>query len=90
MNLEEFFRNFNLCFRLERLMTKLDDATARMEALTAQMGKIKGEVQTLIDEVKAGGAGNTTPAFDAALDALTASIGGVDDMNPDAAPTPTP
>lgn len=90
-------------------MTKLDDATVALQtaateltALKTQGEKVSTEIEALLQKIadltaiiEAGGAGETTPEFDAALAAMQAGVAGVktalqaaDDKNPDAPPEP--
>lgn len=71
----------------------LTQATTQITALTTQVGKIQGETSTLLQKIadltaviEAGGAGSTTPEFDAALAALTAQVAVVDGLVPDEPP----
>lgn len=65
------------------IMATQAETAARIDALTAKVGKIAAEVQTLKDAL-ANSAAATDPAVTAALDRLDAALTGVDDMNPDA------
>ena len=78
--------------RLDAIAMDLTQATAELTALTAKVTKIGTETTTLLQKIAdltaiidAGGAGNTTPEFDAALAALQAQVKVVDDLNPDVA-----
>lgn len=77
--------------QLETIMATLAEATAELGALKDQVTKVGAETQTLIAKIAeltaiidAGGAGNTTPEFDAALAALKAQVEVVDSLVPDA------
>lgn len=92
-------------------MNKLDEATisltaanTKLAALDTQGRKVVAEItvmsQTISDLtaiIDAGGAGDTTPEFDAAIttlqtnmDTLSATMQLADDANPDDAPVPVP
>lgn len=83
--------------RLDTIMSTLEQATAALAALTATVSKISTETSTLLQKIAdltaiidAGGAGNTTSEFDAALVALTAQVNVVDALVPDAPVTVPP
>jgi hypothetical protein len=77
------------------IMGKIDDATARAEALAARAEKVQAEVlaatQAARDEIQAlkdqlaNGAEPDTTALEAALSRAEAAVGATDDVNPDAA-----
>ena len=69
------------------------ELAAKLTALTTQVSKIGTETQTLLVKIEdltnaiaAGGA--TTPEVDAAVAALTAQVGVVDDLVADIPPAP--
>jgi hypothetical protein len=75
--------------KLNQIMTTQAEEVVQIQALTAQVGKIAVETQTLltkIDELTAAlaAAGAVDPAVQAALDALQAQVSVVDALVPDA------
>lgn len=75
---------------LERIIMNQAELAQALADIKAQADKAKAEIvakiQALEDAIAAGGA--TTPEVDAALADLKGSVQGLDDLNPDATPTP--
>jgi hypothetical protein len=86
-----FLNQVNIMTQLENATALLLEAAAKTDAINVQLAKVGTEIETLKAAVATGGAGNTTPEFDAALSKVFASIDGlkataqvVDEKNPDA------
>jgi hypothetical protein len=75
-----------------RKETKMDmqALATQLTAVGTQLAKAKTEITDKIAalEEAIGNAGSTTPEVDAALEALKGAAQGLDDLNPDAVPTP--
>jgi len=71
---------------LKKIMATQEEVAGQLAALTAQVEKVKTEIQANLDALAEAIAaqGNATPEVEAALAALTASVQGADDLNPDA------
>ena len=67
---------------IKTIIMKNDEAVAKINALTTQVGKIGTEVQKLKDIITS--QGNVSPEVEAALTSLENTIKGVDDLNEDA------
>jgi len=63
-------------------MTTQAEAAAKIDALTTQVEKVQGEIQTLIDA--AGNQPNLTPELEASINRLAAAVQVADDKNQDA------
>lgn len=61
-------------------MANQTELANQLNALNAQMTKIMGEVQTLLDAIANGG--QVSPEVEAAVAQLSATIQAVDDQNP--------
>ena len=72
--------------KLLKIMASQEEVAAQLTALTAQLEKVKAEIQANLDALAQAIAdqGNATPEVEAALAALTASVQSADDLNPDA------
>lgn len=68
-------------------MPKLNEAQAELEKLTAQVQKARSEILAKIADLEeAANNQDTTPEFDAALEALKAAVQLTDDVVPDGEP----
>lgn len=67
--------------KLNQIIMTQAEATQQINDLTTQVGKIRGEIQKLIDA--AGNQPNITPELEAAIVSAKAAIQGIDEMNPD-------
>lgn len=74
----------------KEMKMNMTELLAQLQGLKTQADKAKAEVIAKIAalEEAINNAGTTTPEVDAALTDLKASVQGLDDLNPDAEPTP--
>jgi ABC-type transporter Mla subunit MlaD len=82
-----------LAYGVNDIMATQEELASALDQLTTQANKILNEVSTTADALRAqiaaleaalANAGGTTPAVDAALDGLRASLNVLDNLNPDA------
>lgn len=67
---------------------KTQEAVDKLNAQAAQLGKVRTEVQKLVDA--AANADNVSPELEAAINNVQNAIQGVDDLNPDEVVNPEP
>lgn len=67
------------------MMANQAELTAKLTAIADRAEKVKAEILAALEKLKATA---TTPEQDAALARLETAVGGMDDLNADAAPTP--
>mgnify|MGYP001564358728 CR=1 FL=1 len=77
-------------YLLEKIMASVAELTAQVNAATAKLAKIGTETQKLLKDIAdlklIIAQGTVTPELQAAVDALAAQAGVVDDLVEDAAP----
>lgn len=66
---------------LKHIIMTQAEATDKINTLTTQLGKVKTEVQKLIDAVQTNG--NVTPELETAILNAQTALQGVDDLNQD-------
>jgi len=78
--------NKNIERLLKQIMATQDEEAGKLNALSTQLQKANDEIQKAIQDLKdaLAAGGNTSPAVDAATDALTAKAQALDDIVPDA------
>lgn len=73
-------------------MATREELAARINAAAERAEKAKTEIVSAVDALKAeiANADASTPEIDAAMSRLDGSVAALDDLNPDAEPTPEP
>lgn len=75
----------------DKIIMKLSDLQAKLDALKVQLDKTKAEILAEVENLKKQLADVELPeGATASLEALTGKVQELDDLNPDAAPTPEP
>lgn len=69
---------------LNKIIMTQAEATQKINELTTQLGKVKAEVQKLIDAAQ--NQGNVSPELEAAILGAQTALQGVDDLNEDEQP----
>jgi hypothetical protein len=73
-----------------RIMATLQQHAADLQTMKTQLTKAKAEIVQKVADLEAAiaNAGNTTVEIDEAMAALKGDVQALDDLNPDAVPTP--
>lgn len=76
--------------KVDTIMANQAEQAAKLRTLASQLNKSKAEIIAAVDTLKQAieAGGNSTEEVDDATAALETAVQGLDDLNPDAPPTP--